>query len=363
MLVQAGTPWNLNFHILDPNRHCPASLVCPNVVEGNFNDYDAVMSFGSDKDLLTIEIENVHTGALRELQQAGKRVFPSPEVIEHIKDKGIQKSFYTKHQIPTSPYVLVKSKQEILDKIKQQELTMPFVQKLRTEGYDGRGVAVIKSHHDTELIMEGPSIVEEAVKIDKELAVLVCRGREGQVSTFEPVEMVFDEKANLVDYLVSPARITEQQMQEAKNLALKVSEAFGTAGIMAVEMFLDQNGKMLVNEVAPRPHNSGHQTIEGTITSQYEQHLRSILGMPLGSTINTSSTVMLNILGAEGHTGAAKVKGFEEVLKVPGAHIHLYGKSQTKPFRKMGHVTIESDNLHDALDSAHRIKSMIEVVT
>ncbi len=362
MLIQAGSPWNLDFHILDPNKSCPASLVCSNVVEGNFNDYNDVMSFGKDKDLLTIEIENVNVEALRELQKMGKTVYPDPTVISTIKDKGFQKTFYKDNAIPTSDFFLVQSESEIQDKVKEGNLTFPFVQKVRTEGYDGRGVLVVKSENDLDNLLNGPSVVEEAIDIEKELAVLVCRSLEGQVSTFEPVEMVFDEKANLVDYLISPARIADEQIQEARNLALQVSEAFETAGIMAVEMFLTKQGEIIVNEVAPRPHNSGHQTIEGNITSQYEQHLRSILGLSLGNTDHTSITAMVNILGAEGYSGEAKVNGIQEVMKIEGAHIHLYGKSHTKPFRKMGHVTIEGNNAEDVLSKAERIKDTIEVV-
>lgn len=363
MLIQAGSPWNLDFHILDPNLACPASLVCKHVIEGNFNDYDSVISFGKDKDLITIEIENVNVEALYELEEMGKTVYPSPGVIEIIKDKGKQKEFYKDHQIPTSDFILVETQQEILDKLKNGEIKYPFVQKTRTEGYDGKGVAVIKSENDLSLLLDGPSVIEDAVDIDKELAVLICLGLNGDAISYEPVEMVFDEKANLVDYLVSPARITKEQVQTARNLALQVSEAFDTAGIMAVEMFLTKTGEILVNEVAPRPHNSGHQTIEGNITSQYEQHLRSILGLSLGDTHHTSSTVMVNILGAEGHTGDAKVSGLEKVMQIPGAHVHIYGKKQTKPYRKMGHVTIEAEDINEALKLARQVKNDIEVIT
>ena len=362
MIAQAASRWDLDIHLLDASIDFPAAKATPLFSEGNFRDYDDVISFGADKDILTIEIENVNTKALVELEKQGKKIYPQPSVIETIKDKGLQKNFYRDHNLPTSSYLLVDDAAAILNLISQSKLKVPFVQKARTEGYDGRGDHVVRSDRDLENLLDVPSVIEDLVAIDKEIAVIAARSVGGEISVFPAVEMSFHPTANLVEELLSPARVSPELENAAQSLARQIISAFDMVGLLAIEFFLDQNGDLLINEAAPRPHNSGHQTIEGNITSQYEQLLRAILNLPLGSTQLRSPSVMINLLGAPNHQGNASYQGLTEAMALENVHIHLYGKKETKPFRKMGHVTVLDKVLDKALQRAKEVQKLITIV-
>ena len=363
MLLQATSKLNVETHVLDPNDQCPASKLCHTFVKGDFNNYEDVYAFGQQVDVLTIEIENVNVDALKALEKLGKQINPSPGIIEMIQDKGAQKEYYENESLPTAPFKIYKNANEIKKAIINKDLKLPFIQKLRTEGYDGRGVLVVKDESDLKDLFDKPSIVEEKVNIDKELAIIVARNGEGEVATFPVVEMEFNEKANLVEFLFSPADISEKIEKKAAKIARKLANSLELQGILAIEMFLDKKGKLVINESAPRPHNSGHHTIEGNTTSQYEQHLRSILNLPLGNTDTLYPAVMVNLLGEDGHTGNARYKGLNKVLKISGVHVHLYGKKMTKPFRKMGHVTIVDKKLDKAKDKARTVQKNLKVIS
>lgn len=351
--------YNLNLHIcvLDPSADAPCKDLAHEFVQGDFKDFDTVYNFGKDKDVITIEFEDVNADALAKLENEGKKVFPQPSVLKLIQDKGLQKQFYEKHQIPTSPYHLINGKADL----ENSELQFPIFQKLRTSGYDGYGVQSIKSKADLEKALDAPSVIEEAVDLDKELSVIVARNEKGEIKHFPLVEMEFNPIANMVEFLFSPASIQKEVEEKAYRLADKVIEKLDMVGILAVEMFLDKKGNLMVNEVAPRAHNSGHHTIEGNITSQFAQHLRSILNLPLGDTKLIQPAVMVNLLGEEDAKGEADYRGMTALLTESGVYPHLYGKAMVKPFRKMGHVTIVNPSLEEAKKLAKKIKSSATV--
>lgn len=359
MLAQAASPWDLHLHMLDPTAGAPASHLCEHFVQGDFRNRDTVLAFAKDCDVVTIEIEQVNVDALEELEEQGKAVHPSPKALRIIQDKGAQKDFYTEHKIPTAAYTRYDSPADI----DAAALTFPCVWKKCTEGYDGRGVKILKTASDLEILPEGKCLIEDAVDVDTEIAVIAARSPSGEVSTFDPVEMSFHPEANLVEFLAAPARIPEAVAEAARSLAEHTINAFDLCGLLAVEMFWDQQGRLLVNEVAPRPHNSGHHTIEACVTSQYQQHLRAILELPLGDTSLRQPGVMINVLGAEGFSGPVRYEGIEEVLSTPGAYLHLYGKAETRPFRKMGHLTVCADTLDPAIKTARKLQSVIRAVS
>ncbi|MCK6648209.1 MAG: 5-(carboxyamino)imidazole ribonucleotide synthase [Bacteroidia bacterium] len=361
MLALAASNWDVKTYILDPKEDCPAAHICTNFTKGNYNDYDIIYEFGKKVDMITFDIENINIDALLKLKAEGKRIFPEPEILKVIQDKGAQKEFYRDHQIPTSGFQLLNSKQEILNAISNKSISIPFVQKLRTSGYDGKGVEVIRSEKDLEKLMEGSSLIEEMVDIEKEIAVIVARNTKGEVKTFPTVEMEFNPNANLVERLICPAHIDEKIDKQAQEIAKKVIENFQMTGILAVEMFITKTGVLLVNEIAPRPHNSGHHTIESCITSQYEQHLRAILGFPLGDTSIKMPSVMINLLGEKGHSGNVKYEGLTECMAISGVKIHIYGKKDTQPFRKMGHVTVLDRSIDSAKEKAKKVSSILKV--
>ncbi|WP_421948120.1 5-(carboxyamino)imidazole ribonucleotide synthase [Phaeodactylibacter xiamenensis] len=364
MMAQAANNWHLPLFLLDTDNSFPAGRVSPFFTEGNFKDYDDVYNFGKDKQVLTIEIEHVNTEALHQLEKEGVKVHPAPAKLDIIKDKGLQKQFYAAHNIPTAPFRLYKDESEVKQAVALGERPLPFVQKSRTAGYDGRGVSIIRSKADLEeKLLPGPCMIEDLVEMDKEIAVIVARNESGQTQAFPAVEMAFNPEANLVEFLFCPANINKEVEAKAEALAAEVINAYGICGLLAVELFLDKEGNLLVNEVAPRPHNSGHHTIDSCYTSQFEQHLRAILNLPLGSTKMKSPSVMVNLLGAPGHTGPVHYKHLEECLKIEGAHFHLYGKSTTKPFRKMGHATIVDESLERAVGKARWIQEKLEIVS
>ncbi len=361
MLIQEASKWDIITYVLDSEENCPAGKIASHYVKGSNVDFESVYRFGKLVDVLTFEIENVNIDALKKLKSEGLRIVPDPVILELIQDKGLQKEFYTKHGIPTSPFKIYESESAILQGIEKGEITFPFVQKVRKGGYDGRGVAVFNSKNDLPKLLSGPSVVEERVDIAKEIAAIVARNNKGEIKCFPIVEMLFDPIANLVDKLICPSSITVEQSEKADNIASEIIELLNMEGLLAVEFFIDTKGDVIVNEIAPRPHNSGHHTIESIITSQFEQHLRAILGLPLGSTKLKLPSVMLNILGAEGHDGPVIYEGLTESMAIDGVKIHLYGKSITKPYRKMGHVTVMSSSLECALMKAEKVKQLIKV--
>ncbi len=361
MLIQEASKWNINSYVMDNDEDCPAGKIASQFVKGSNVDFDSVYHFGKLVNVLTYELENINIEALKKLKAEGCEVIPDPKVLELIQDKGLQKQFYASNSIPTASFKTCQSKEEIFERIESGEIKLPFVQKLRSGGYDGRGVAVIKNQGDLVNLLPGASVIEEVIKIQKEVAVIVARNRSGQIKSYPPVEMVFDHKANLVDKLFCPSTITPEQANLSIELASRLIELLDVTGLLAVEFFIDAFGKLLVNEVAPRPHNSGHHTIESAETSQFEQHLRAILDLPLGSTSQIFPSVMVNLLGEEGHHGPVFYEGLIESMAMDGVNVHLYGKKLTRPFRKMGHVTIVAPSLDDALEKSEKIKKLCRV--
>jgi 5-(carboxyamino)imidazole ribonucleotide synthase len=363
MLIQAASNWDLEINVLDPSEQAPCKDLCTCFFQGKLTDEETVYAFGKRADIITIEIEAVNVNALKRLKKEGKIVIPEPDVLEIIQDKGLQKEFYVKNNLPTSIFKLYSDKNEILKALELKEITLPFVQKSRKDGYDGKGVAVIKSENDLNKLMDTASVIEEMVKIKKEIAVIVAKNENDEIKAFPSCEMDFHPEANLVEFLFAPSQISAEMEQKAQQLAIDTIKAFNTNGILAVEMFLTDTNQLLINEVAPRPHNSGHHTIEANITSQYEQHLRTLLNLPLGSTEMLSPAVMVNLLGEDGYSGKAIYQGFEEVSKLSGVKVHLYGKAETKPYRKMGHITVIDKDLETAKTNAKRVKDLLKVVS
>lgn len=358
MMIQNAVNLNLNISVLDPDKNAPCRYLVKKFTQGSLTDYDTVYEFGKDKDLITIEIENVNIEALKALEKEGKKVYPQPHIIELIQDKGSQKMFYQRNDIPSPDFFLVGTK----DQISKYADYFPFFQKLRRGGYDGKGVVKLVNPHHLDKAFDAPSVLERFVDFDKELAVIVARNEGGEVRCFPVVECEFSPEANLVEFLFSPANIKKSVEKEAIRLATLVAEKLGIVGLLAVELFLTKDGRVLVNEIAPRPHNSGHHTIEANITSQFEQHLRAILNLPLGDTAIVRAGVMVNILGDFGYEGAAIYQGLDDILKFSGVYVHLYGKATTKPFRKMGHATIVDDDITKAKQKARMVKNTLKVI-
>ena len=362
MLVQEASRLDLDVVVMDKEKNYPAPNIWPHFVQGDFTNYDDVINFGMQCDVITIEIESINVEALKYLQSQGKNVYPQPEVIEIIADKGFQKQFYKDNNIPTSDFRIVNS-ENVKSYNYDSSIFKPFVQKLRTGGYDGKGVQLIHDIEALENIWIAPSVFEELINIEKEISIIVCRNTEGKIVAYPCVEMEFHPTANLVEFLFCPSTLTEDQENEAKAIAIKIAEKLGIVGLLAVEMFVDINGKILVNEVAPRPHNSGHNTIEASYTSQFEQHLRAIADLPLGNTESILPSVMINLLGELGYEGETCYLGLANVLAIDGVYPHLYGKKQTKPMRKMGHITIIDNDLQKAFDKARKVKNLIKIVS
>ncbi|MGV3508724.1 MAG: 5-(carboxyamino)imidazole ribonucleotide synthase [Sphingobacteriaceae bacterium] len=357
MLIQQAINYNTNIKVLDPDPDAPCKSLCEKFVVGSLTDFDTVYKFGKQTDLLTIEIEKVNVDALQQLEDEGVLVYPQPRIIRLIQDKGLQKEFFKQNEIPTSPFQLISSR----NSLKSAQIPFPYIQKLRKDGYDGKGVYKVKSSADLEDAFDAPSIVEDWVDFEKEIAIIVARNEDGEVKTYPCVEMDFNPDANLVEFLISPSTLPVEILKEADQLAIQIAEALKITGVLAVEMFYTKDGKILVNELAPRPHNSGHHSIEGNLTSQFEQHLRAIFNLPLGDTSAVGNAVMINLLGEKGFEGLAEYEGIEDILKHQGVYVHLYGKKFTKPFRKMGHVTIVSDNREQAIATAKLVQETIKV--
>lgn len=336
MLIQEAINLNINVSVIDPDADAPCKNIVHKFVHGSLLDYNSVMQFGQGLDLITIEIENVNVDALSDLEKQGVKVFPQPEIIRLIQDKRSQKQFYKDNGIPTADFLLINHKSDL----DAHTAFLPAYLKLGKAGYDGRGVVALNTKEDFAKAFDAPSLLEKRIDFAKEISVIVARSTHGEISVFPVVELVFNPTYNLVDYLFAPALISKEIEEKAVKIAKNVIEKLGMVGLLAVEMFVTKSGDVLVNEIAPRPHNSGHHTIEANFTSQYGQHLRAILGLPLGSTSTRTKAAMVNLLGEEGYNGIAKFEGLEEIMKTDGIFPHLYGKKFTKPSRKMGHITI-----------------------
>jgi 5-(carboxyamino)imidazole ribonucleotide synthase len=322
-----------------------------------------VVGFGKKSDMVTLEIEHVNADALIHLRESGIKVIPDPEMLKLIQDKGLQKTRFREAGIDTSDFMLAGSEEEVRNIINDGRWKFPFVQKTRKFGFDGRGVKIINSEADMDHLLKGPSVLERKEKIHKEISVIVARSTRGELKTFPVVEMIFNEDANLVDFLVCPAQIDLSVAEKARDLAVETAKAFDIQGLLAVEIFITDDHKLLVNEVAPRPHNSGHHTIEGNYTSQYEQHLRAIFGFPLGSVEIKIPSVMVNLLGEAGHKGLVKYEGLTNCMAIEGVKIHIYGKKETRPMRKMGHATILDHDINRAWDKARQIKNNLKILS
>jgi 5-(carboxyamino)imidazole ribonucleotide synthase len=359
MLLQAGIDWNLDIHILDPDAEAPCRKIAPKFTQGSLQDFDTVYQFGKDLDVITIEIEKVNVEALEKLEQEGKRVYPQPSVIRLIQDKRIQKEFYIANHLPTADFILTDNRADVSNHLD----FLPAFHKLGRDGYDGRGVQRIASETDIDKAFDQPGLLEKAVPFEKELAVIVARNPSGEIRTFPTVEMVFHPELNLVEYLFAPAEIEPDIDMKAQEVARKTAEAFGICGLLAVELFLTADGTILINEVAPRPHNSGHHTIKANVTSQYEQHWRAILDLPLGSTQAYGPSAMVNLLGEEGFEGPAVYEGIEKLLATEQVFPFLYWKAITKPFRKMGHITVMDSGIEELKQKVEFVKKNIRVIS
>ena len=359
MLIQQAINYNVTVKVLDPDREAPCRKLCDEFVVGSLSDYEIVYKFGKKVDMLTIEIEKVNVDALEQLEKEGVQVYPQARVIRLIQDKGLQKQFFKENDIPTAEFQVISSAEQL----RKTHIPFPYIQKLRRDGYDGRGVYKVIDESYLAKAFTEPSLIERWVDFEKEIAVIVARNENGEIKAFPMVEMEFNPHANLVEFLISPSTLPFEVHQEAERIAKRVAECLKIVGLLAVEMFLDKNGKILVNELAPRPHNSGHQTIEGNVVSQFEQHLRAIFNQPLGDTACLNHAIMINVLGEAGHEGPAVYQGIEEVLKCGGVYIHLYGKALTKPFRKMGHVTIVDTDREKAIEKARFVQNTLKVIS
>ncbi|MGB0177503.1 MAG: 5-(carboxyamino)imidazole ribonucleotide synthase [Owenweeksia sp.] len=363
MLLSVTRQYDIATKVLDPSETAPGRIASNTFVQGDLMDEETVYKFGQDCDVVTIEIEGVNIEALKRLEREGKKVFPRPAALEVIKNKCVQKEFYRANKIPTAPFHTVKSRKELLNLLEHDEISYPFVWKAASGGYDGRGVEIIKGPERLEEIPDVEGLCEDLIPFEKELAVIVARSEDGSTKCFPLVEMDFHPTANLVEYVFSPSTLEQRLQNKAATLATQIAEKLDHVGLLAVEMFLSENENILVNEVAPRVHNSGHLTIEGNITSQFEQHIRSILNLPLGDTSVLRPAVMINLTGEEGHTGPVLYKGIKKILGMPGTYLHLYGKAETRPFRKMGHITITADSLNEARAQAREVKNRIKVIS
>ncbi len=365
MMLYDTRKFDIQTYVLDPSEDAPCKIACDKFVQGSLLDFDTVYNFGKQVDVLTFEIELVNVEALEKLEQEGIKVFPSSKTLRTIQNKGKQKQFYKDNNLPTSDFQLFKTlenlKSEILNP--NSQISIPFVWKSTEFGYDGNGVKIVRKIEDLDGLPEGECIAEQMVNFKNELAVIVARNLSGEIKTYPVVEMEFHPEANQVEYVICPARIDDKVAQKARDLALRVSEKFEHVGLLAVEMFQTQDDEILINEVAPRPHNSGHYSIEASYTSQFEQHLRAILDLPLGNTDSKVAGVMVNLVGAEGFSGDVVYENIEQILQLNGVIPHIYGKKQTRPFRKMGHVTITNQDTQKAREIAEQVKNSIRVIS
>ncbi len=363
MMLADTRKFDIQTYVLDPSDEAPCRMACNKFYKGNLMDYDTVYQFGKMVDVLTFEIELVNLEALLQLESEGLTIYPSPKTLQQIQNKGKQKDFYVEHNIPTAPHQRFVDLNALKKALEKDELDFPFVWKCAEFGYDGNGVKVCRSTIDLLKLADVECIAEQMVPFKNELAVIVTRSASGEVKTYPVVEMEFHPEANQVEYVICPARIDDNVAQKAIEIALKVSEAFDHVGLLAVEMFQTEDDAILVNEVAPRPHNSGHYSIEASYTSQFENHLRAILDLPLGNTDSKVAGIMVNLVGEEGFSGPVLYENIEKIMAIDGVTPHIYGKRETRPFRKMGHVTIVNENMVEARKVAEEVKNSIRVIS
>ena len=363
MLLAETRKFDIQTYVLDPSPEAPAQYGCNQFYEGSLMHFETVYKFGKMVDVLTIEIENVNLEALLKLEEEGLPIYPSPKTLHQIQNKGRQKDFYAENDIPTSNFRRFVSLKALHEALEKDELDFPFVWKCAQFGYDGTGVKICRSALDLVKLPDVECIAEDMVPFKNELAVIVTRSVSGEVKTYPVVEMEFHPEANQVEYVICPARIDEKVAHKAQEIALKVSESFNHIGLLAVEMFQTDNDEILVNEVAPRPHNSGHYSIEASYTSQFENHLRAILDLPLGNTTSKVAGIMVNLVGEDGFSGPVVYENIEKIMAIDGVTPHIYGKRETRPFRKMGHVTIVNENMVEARRVAEEVKNSIRVIS
>jgi len=361
MMLFDTRKFDIQTYVLDPSDEAPCKIACNKFFQGDLMDFDTVYYFGQQVDILTFEIELVNLDALEKLESEGVKVFPSPKTLRLIQNKGIQKDFYSQNNIPTAAYQRFENLEALISDI--QNIKLPFVWKCTEFGYDGMGVKIIKVLSDLDNLPNVECISEELIPFKNELSVIVCRNVSGEIRTYPVVEMEFHPEANQVEYVICPARIEDKVAEKARAIALTVSEKFNHVGLLAVEMFQTINDEIIVNEVAPRPHNSGHQTIEASFTSQFENHIRAILDLPLGNTNSKVAGIMVNLVGEEGFSGDVVYENIETIMGWNGVTPHIYGKKQTRPFRKMGHVTIVNEDMVEARKIAENVKNTIRVIS
>ncbi|MDI1307526.1 MAG: 5-(carboxyamino)imidazole ribonucleotide synthase [bacterium] len=362
MLLFDTRKFDIQTYVLDPSDEAPCKIACDQFFKGDLMNFETVYNFGKLVDVLTFEIELVNLEALVKLEEEGLKVYPSPKTLKLIQNKGIQKDFYLQHTIPTANYKRFPNLKSVIVDILDSKLKLPFIWKCTEFGYDGNGVKVIRQISDLDNLANVECIAEEMIPFKNELAVIVCRNPSGEIKTYPVVEMEFHPEANQVEYVICPARIDDKVAEKARAIALNVSEKFNHVGLLAVEMFQTENDEILVNEVAPRPHNSGHYSIEASYTSQFENHLRAILNLPLGNTDSKVAGIMVNLVGSEGFSGDVIYENIEKILGWNGVTPHIYGKKQTRPFRKMGHVTIVNEDINEARRIAENVKNTIRVI-
>lgn len=363
MLLTETRKFDIYTKVVDPSSEAPCKISANEFIKGDLMDFDTVYNFGKTVDILTVEIENINIDALEQLESEGLKVYPQPNVLKTIQNKGRQKQFYYSNNISTSPFTVYNTLSQLKDAIETNKVKLPFVWKCTQFGYDGMGVKIIRQIEDITSLPDVECIAEELVDFKNELAVIVSRNLAGEIKTYPVVEMEFHPEANQVEYVICPARIPEKISQKAQLTAEKVAKAYNHVGLLAVEMFQTKTDEILVNEVAPRPHNSGHYSIEASYTSQFEQHLRAILNLPLGSTESKVPGIMVNLVGSENHEGEVFYENIDKIIKLKGVTPHIYGKKMTRPFRKMGHVTIVNENLQKAREIAKEVKETIKVIS
>jgi len=359
MLLAETHKFDIYTCILENSTEAPCANICDEFHLGDLMNYDDVYNFGKKVDLLTIEIELVNIDALKQLEKEGLKIYPQPSVLETIQHKGVQKDFYTQANIPTAPYQRFSN----LSELKNAHLSYPFVWKVAQFGYDGTGVKVVRKAEDLIGLADTDCITEQLIPFKNELAVIVARNKSGEIKTYPVVEMEFHPEANQVEYVICPARIDNAIAKKANDIALQVAASFEHIGLLAVEMFQTQHDEIIVNEVAPRTHNSGHYSIEASNTNQFEQHVRTVLNLPLGCTDSKVAGIMVNLVGAENHSGDVVYENMNAILAMPGVTPHIYGKKQTRPFRKMGHVTIVNKDINKAREIAEKVKNTIRVIS
>jgi len=355
MMLVKCRQWDVFTKVLDPNPTAPGRLLADDFIVGDLMDYQTVVDFGQQADVITIEIENVNVEALHTLENQGKKVYPKPATLEIIQNKATQKQFYADRQFPTSPHKMFEHKPDWSD------IETPCIWKASRFGYDGFGVKKIETLAEWESIPDIPCIVEECVSIAKEISVIVARNDKGKCVSYRPVEMEFHPKANQVEFVFTPSTLNEKQLTDSQKLAEQVAHGLEHVGLLAVELFLNDEGTLLINEVAPRPHNSGHLTIEAAMTSQFEQHLRTILGLPFGDCRFFHDAIMVNLVGEKGFKGTVLYEGMDNLLDISGLHVHLYGKTETRPMRKMGHITLVGSDIDILRQTAKQVKQQVKV--